>query len=221
MKKLIFILCILSFNFSLNAQNILNSPPKDPKVNDHYVFYSHGYIVEGDNPSPIHKRFGIYDFPLIKHALSDPQYYLIAYHRPFKTDPFTYANSLSKQVESLLDKGVPAKNITLIGFSRGGFITAMVSSIVANKELNFIIMAACTNRLINNKDIIIYGNLLSIYETSDRVGSCDNLVNKNPKTINTYTEMAISTGKEHGAFYTPDSSWIIPIKKWIKERQNN
>jgi hypothetical protein len=31
--------------------------------------YSHGLIVEGDNPSPISPKYGQYDFPAIKHAL--------------------------------------------------------------------------------------------------------------------------------------------------------
>jgi len=219
MKKLILALCLLTCNLSVNAENILDNAPKSPKINGHYVFYSHGLIVEGKNPTPQHNRFGVYDFPAIKKALADSQYTLIAHHRPLKTDPVEYANTLSAQVTILLNKGVPAQNITLIGFSRGGFITALVSSKLANKELNYVIMAACTSRLANNEAVVIYGNLLSIYETSDGVGSCDNVVKRNPDAINSYQEVAISTGKEHGAFYTPNPSWLDPIKKWLKRNQ--
>lgn len=216
MKKISFLILALIFNSSINAQNIFNQLSENSNINEHYVFYSHGLIVEGKNPTPKHSRFGVYDFPAIKKALADSQYTLIAHHRPLKTDPVKYANSLSKQVSTLLNKGVQAKNITLIGFSRGGFITALASSELANKELNFVIMAACTSRLANNEKVVIHGNLLSIYETSDRVGSCNNVVKRNPEAINDYQEIAISTGKEHGAFYTPDPSWLIPVKKWLK-----
>jgi hypothetical protein len=209
---------MLTLNFGVNAENILNHLPKTPSVNEYYVFYSHGLIVEGKNPSPKHDRFGVYDFPAIKKALADTRYNLIASHRPLKTDPFKYANSLSEQVTALIDRGIPAKNITLIGFSRGGFITALASNKLANKELNFVIMAACTSRLAKNNAVVIYGNLLSIYETSDDVGSCDNVINRNPETISSYQEIAISTGKEHGAFYTSDPAWLTPLKKWLENR---
>jgi hypothetical protein len=216
MKSILIILCSLTINFTVNAANILSHPTKKPKINEHYVFYSHGLIVEGNNPTPKHDRFGVYDFPAVKNAVADQKYNLIAYHRPLKTDPFEYANSLSEEVTTLIDKGVPAKNITLVGFSRGGFITALASSELANKELNFVIMAACTSRLAKNKNVVIHGNLLSIYETSDGVGSCNDVVNRNLEAIASYQEIAISTGKEHGAFYTPDPTWLNPLKKWLK-----
>tara|TARA_B110001454_G_C12589218_1_gene379434 strand:+ start:70 stop:633 length:564 start_codon:yes stop_codon:yes gene_type:complete len=186
MKIILLILCSLTINFTVNAANILSHPPKEPKINEHYVFYSHGLIVEGKNLTPKHDRFGLYDFPAVKNALAYPKYNLIAYHRPLKTDPFKYANSLSEQVTTLIDKGVPPKNITLVGFSRGGFITALASSILANKELNYVIMTACTSRLAKNKDVEIHGSLLSIYETSDGVGSCNNVVNRNLEAIVSY-----------------------------------
>ena len=77
-------------------------------------------------------------------------------------------------------------------------------------------MAACTSRLAKNEEVVIYGSLLSIYETSDGVGSCNNVVKRNPEAIKSYKEISISTGKEHGAFYTPDSTWLIPLKIWLK-----
>jgi hypothetical protein len=216
MKKIFFICCIIIFSAQTSAREILSKPPQKPKPTELYVFYSHGLIVEGENPTPEHDRFGVYDFPAVKKALADPKYNVIAYHRPLKTDPFNYAQTLTRQVTTLLDKGVPAQNITLIGFSRGGFITALASNKLANKELNFVIMAACTSRLAKNKSVVIHGNLLSIYETSDDVGSCHHVVSRSPDAISSYQEIAISTGKQHGAFYTPDPTWLMPLKEWIK-----
>lgn len=219
MSNILLLLIVLTVSLSINAENILNHSPSTPKIDEHYVFYLHGLIVEGENLKPKHNRFGVYDFPAIKKALVDPAYNLIAHHRPFKTNPVKYADLLSKQVMGLLSKGVPEKNITLVGFSRGGFITALTSSKLANKELNFVIMAACTSRLAKDKTVVIYGNLLSIYETSDTVGSCNNVTQRNPEAIASYQEIMISTGKEHGVFYTPNPTWLIPLKKWLKRNK--
>jgi len=216
MKKKLFILCLLTFTFSVSAYQLFEKLPQNIKANEYYVFYSHGFIVEGENTTPSHVQYGVYDFPAVKKALSDRQYNLIAYHRPLKTDPFKYAILLAEQVKTLLNKGVPAENITLIGFSRGGFITALTSNELANKKLNFVIMAACTNRLAKNKAVVVHGNLLSIYETSDSVGSCNDVVNRNLEAISSYREIAISTGKKHGAFFTPDLTWLTPLKAWLK-----
>jgi pimeloyl-ACP methyl ester carboxylesterase len=179
-------------------------------------FYSHGFIVEGDDPKPVHNRWGVYDFPAIKEKLADTEYQLIATHRPAKTDPFEYAEKLAEQVSQLLTRGVPAKNIFLVGFSRGGFITALTSSYLKNSNINLVILAACTSGMAKRKDLTIYGNLFSIYETSDSVGSCDDVVQRSGETVSSYRELAISTGEEHGAFYRPISEWLVPVKNWIK-----
>lgn len=188
--------------------------------NANYVFYSHGYIVEGKNPVPIHERWGKYDFPAIKRALADTDYHLIAAHRPENTDPFKYAKQLARQVNQLIASEVPAKNISLIGFSRGGFITAITSSYLKNKDVNFIILAACTSGLAKRKEIVIYGHLFSVYETSDSVGSCREMVARRVDTVSSFAEISISTGKEHGAFYSPRKEWLLPVKNWLKRHQS-
>ena len=190
----------------------------DPQMS--YVFYLHGYIVEGDDPTPKHSRWGVYDFPAIKTALMSSEYQLTAEHRPKNTDPFDYAQTLADKVNKLIENGVPANNISIIGFSRGGLITAITSSKLANKDINFAILAACTSGLGNNPDIMLHGHILSIYETTDSVGSCDEATSRNPETIASYKEISISTGKEHGAFYQPIAQWVLPVKRWLlKEKR--
>jgi len=214
--KLLLVGLTLLISFGTTAGGIFNELPKTIDKNSAYVFYSHGFIVEGDDPQPKHKQFGIYDFPAVKEKLADDSYHLIATHRPAKTDPFTYSKQLAEQVQSLIERGVPAKNISLVGFSRGGFITALTSSLLANKEVNFVILAACTSGLSKRQEVIVYGHLLSIYETSDSVGSCDKVVARNPEAIASYKEIAISTGKDHGAFYQPIAPWLKPVRTWLK-----
>ncbi|WP_210418560.1 hypothetical protein [Aliikangiella coralliicola] len=197
--------------------------PDDINPKEKYVFYSHGYIVEGENPKPINKKFGwgLYDFPAIKKSLSDDSYNLIAFHRPKNTDPFKYANELNDQVRDLVKKGVSPKNITIMGFSRGAFITGLTSDKLSDLSINTIILAGC-GRLISKKhtDIKVYGNVLSIYEKSDRANTCKALKAKSTN-VKSFTEIEINTGLEHGAFYRPISEWVEPVKNWIKSKPSN
>jgi hypothetical protein len=56
-------------------------------------------------------------------------------------------------------------------------------------------------------------NVLSIYETSDELGSCATLAARSHLT--SFKEVAISTGKTHGAFFQPLPQWVKPLKTWI------
>ncbi|NMM41307.1 alpha/beta hydrolase [Pseudoalteromonas arctica] len=212
---------IFTFLFSSSSYGgeIFESFPDKINSADKYVFYSHGLIVEGTDPTPIHGRWGQYNFPAIKQELAGSSYHLIATHRPAKTHPFKYAQQLYKQVTKLLKNGVPASNISLVGFSRGGFITAITSSHLKNMDIDVVILAACTSGLATKVEIAIYGHLFSVYETSDSVGSCDNVVARNINTVSSYKEISISTGKEHGAFFTPRKEWIVPVKAWLKRKK--
>mgnify|MGYP000589391244 CR=1 FL=1 len=214
-KNLIASLLLLLFIKTVSAGEIYTSFPKQIHANETYVFYSHGFIVEGDNPTPVNPRWGMYDFPAVKQALADDDYNLIAYHRPKGTDPEDFARKLAADIDRLVNKGVSYDRIALVGFSRGGSITALTSNFVASDELKTIILAGCAGYVKKNKHLKVYGYVYSIYETSDAVGSCQFLIDRNPSVTN-FEEIAISTGKEHGAFYTPIKEWVNPVKDWIK-----
>ncbi|GHE91831.1 alpha/beta hydrolase [Thalassotalea profundi] len=203
------------------AGEIFDTFPLTVKANEKYVFYSHGYIVEGTNPRPVNPRWGTYEFPMIKQALSDKNYNLIAYHRAKNTNPNEFAKRLADDVRLLIKKGVPANNISLVGFSRGGTITIMTSNLLANNQLNFIILAGCSSYIKESIKIVVHGKIYSILETSDDlVGSCQFLIDRS-KNVTRFTEQSISTGKEHGAFYTPRPEWVTPVKKWLKTNNEN
>ena len=202
------------FSASCIANNIYENFPSDVRPNEKYVFYSHGFIVEGTNPTPISPRWGLYDFPEIKKALSDDSYRLIAYHRPKGTDPSEFAKKLTEDATDLIRKGVKPENITFIGFSRGGAITILTSNYLASDKINFVILAGCSKFVKRNPELEIFGNVLSVFETSDGVGSCQFLIDRSQR-VKSFEEISISTGKEHGAFYNPLSEWIIPVKKWL------
>ncbi len=194
--------------------------PEQIEANEKYVFYSHGFIVEGTNPTPKNEKWGVYEFPAIKESLADSQYNLIAYHRPKGTDPFVHAKSLASNVRKLLKKGVAANHITIIGFSRGAFITSLTSHYLEETPVNTVLLAGC-GRIVSNKysDIKMNGAFLSIYETTDGAVTCEKLRNRSPK-LTSYDEISITTGEEHGAFYRPIPEWVVPVKQWVIEKSS-
>ena len=213
---------VMVFSFislpSFAGQLLTEFPEKiDPKAK--YVFYSHGFIVEGTNPTPKHPKFGIYQFPDIKEALAASDFNLIAYHRPAKTNPQQFAIKLADDVRKLIAGGVDASQITLLGFSRGGAITAFASSNLSMEKLNTIMMASCGGWIKNRPEVKLAGNVLSIYETSDSFGTCKTLIDRSEK-VKSFKEIAITTGKQHGAFFTPRKEWLEPVLEWINSDKN-
>ncbi|WP_318555829.1 alpha/beta hydrolase [Paraglaciecola chathamensis] len=216
--KLAILLIFTLYSVNALASNVFDELPASINSNARYVFYSHGFIVEGDNPTPQHPTWGTYDFPAILETLSELDAIIIAEHRAKNTDPFEHAKKLQHQVEHLIETGVPATNISLVGFSRGGFITAIASSYIANNDINYLILAACTSSLATQSDVILQGNIFSIYETSDTVGSCEKVVQHSGDKVTSFEEISISTGLEHGAFYRPIKAWVEPLNNWLEQK---
>ena len=98
------------------AVEIYDRFPNTVQAGERYVIYSHGLIVEGDDPKPISPQYGVYDFPAIKQALFDAGgFNLIAFQRPKSSDD-AYADTLKTWVRRLLAAGVKPSRITLVGF---------------------------------------------------------------------------------------------------------
>lgn len=189
-----------------------------------HVLYLHGAIIEKGDPKPIHPQFGLYDYPAIVSTLSSFDFHIISEQRGINTDYLTYAQQVSDQINSLVAKGIKAQDITVIGFSKGATITAIASSLLKNDDVNFVVMATCsewydTTELL--KGLRLRGHILSIYEESDGLGgSCQKLAKRSPAPAS-FFEVAISTGKSHGAFFLPRSEWINPIVSWIHRKKPN
>jgi hypothetical protein len=199
---------------SASAVELYDRFPDSIHADERYVIYSHGLIVEGDDPKPVSPKYGQYDFPAIKQALfNQGGFNLIAYQRPKSADN-SYADMLQSWVRRLLDAGIKPSRITLVGFSRGAQLTALASNGLATAGINTALMAICeAGEVSHAPGLNLGGNLLSIYETSDELGSCEKLTAKSH--LKSFKEVAISTGKKHGAFFQPLPEWMRPLKAWI------
>lgn len=184
-----------------------------------YLFYLHGKIIEDQGIPAIDPDFGEYEYEAILKKLSGYGFVVLSEARPKNTDGVSYARKITEQVMALLNAGVPAKNITVVGASKGAGIAIYVSHFLANQEVNFVIMGIChpdnVQGFMQDK-IYLYGNILSIYDSTDTfAGSCQELFRfSEGKGISRYDEIVLKVGTGHGILYKPLDEWIIPAVGW-------
>ena len=182
-----------------------------------YLFYLHGKIIEEQGLPAVSPVFGEYKYPAILEKLGSYGFIVISEQRAKNTDGIEYAHRVKDQVAVLLNSGVPAKNITVVGASQGAGITIYVSHFLENKEVNFVIMAICNPEEVENLvygQIYLYGNVLSIYDSVDELGgSCLELFSLS-EGISRQDEIVLHVGTGHGILYKPLDEWILPVVRW-------
>ena len=182
-----------------------------------YLFYLHGQIIEELGIRPEHPQWGIYEYEQILDSLKHEKTVVISEARAKGTDVEKYAQKIMKQVKILLTAAVPAGQITVIGASKGAIIAMRVSTLLKNKSVNFVTIAACNDWVLENYDLNLHGNILSIYEESDtRNGSCEAEYFRRSEGINRFREIRLKTGLGHGVLYKPLRAWIEPTLEWAR-----
>ena len=114
----------------------------------HYLFYIHGRIIEEQGIPAVDPVFGEYEYQSILERLSSYGFVVISEQRVKNTDSREYANRIQEQVTTLLNAGVPATNITVVGASKGAYITIYVSHFLENQEMKFVIMGICNSEIV-------------------------------------------------------------------------
>lgn len=189
----------------------------DPKK--HYVIYMHSGRFAKGRTTYTDGGFGTFDHPKIVAALKDPDYHLIAYIRPYKEELDDASRQLGHEVQALLGEGVPPENITLIGFAEGSEIVFFASSILEKEKLNIVMLGGCIRQVVWNASIAVWGRVLSLYDADDDfAASCKVLLKRDGKIPSFKETVLNSGGKGHGLFFQPDDLWLVPLKKWIKEK---
>jgi hypothetical protein len=216
------ILIFLFFSsIQIDAQTIFQGVPEQIDSSQKFLFYLHGKIIEDQGINAVSEKFGAYEYEDILKALANEGFVVISEARPKDTDPWDYAKKNVSKIQELLNKKVPPKNITVVGASKGAGITVLISHLLKNGDLNFVIMAICNEQMLKfweKYDIILWGNVLSIYDEKDNlVGSCSKYFDFcKGKGLRNYKEIELKIGTGHGILYKPLKEWIQPIVEWSK-----
>jgi hypothetical protein len=196
--------------------------PESVDLTRHYLFYLHGKIIEDQRIPAVSPDYGEYEYQAILEKLSSYGFIVISEQRAKNTDGMEYAKRVSEQVTNLLNSGIPANSITIVGASKGAGIAIFTSYLLENKGLNFVIMAICdpaTVEELKQNEISLYGNVLSIYDSTDELaGSCQELfLFSEGKGISKYKEIVLNVGTGHGILFKPLDEWVTPVIQWAEK----
>jgi hypothetical protein len=208
-KRIVFFL--IFFSLPSFAGDILSTAPSNADKDSKYIFYLHGSAEESEGPTD--------KYEATVEAISDSDAIVISEVRG-PANPDTYSNLIIKQIEMLLNSGVPAEHITISGFSKGAIISLAVASKLKNKSINYVFLAGCSAAL-NDKYGVdaskASGRILSIYDSDDsKFGSCDGILNESDNL--SFEEEELNSGKGHKVFRIPKDKfielWRDPLVDW-------
>ena len=204
--KLFTLFLILTFTSSLSSGQV--------------IFYLHGRILETQGIPAVDtiNGYGTYEYTKILNTFRKNGFTVISEVRRKNTQPVKYAQHIVHQTDSLLSKGIKPENITIIGASKGSLIAMLTSSMLKNRQINFVFIAACNNYSLKRfPQLQFYGNILSVYEKSDNIGrSCSGFKERSGKNITHYKEIELHTGMKHGFLFKPLPQWVQPAIKWAR-----
>ena len=212
MKSNISIGCLFFVCSSpLLAGGVISEIPSSPDTSEKYIFYLHGSVEEEEGSTE--------KYEAAVEAIAESSAIVISEVRE-NTDPNTYAEKIKTQVSGLISKGVPAKNISVTGFSKGSIIALASAGVIQNPEVNYVLLAGCSDFL-NEKYGVdparAVGRILSIYDSGDdKFGSCSGMVNSSDKVK--FEETELDSGKGHKLFRIPKEKfieqWRDPLVDW-------
>jgi hypothetical protein len=200
---------------SLGAQGaVLNEAPRSPDPGARYLFYLHGRVVEEKGIRPDDPRYGIYEYEQILDAFKNLGFTVISEARPKGTDVKQYASQTAGQIRGLLDAGVPARLITVVGASKGAVIAMVTSTLLRNRDVNFVLMSNCNDWVQQNFEIDLYGNVLSIYDINDEFGQTCRKLFDSSTGLNRHGEVELKIGTGHAILYKPMKEWVDLVVEW-------
>ncbi|OEU58586.1 MAG: hypothetical protein BA862_11875, partial [Desulfobulbaceae bacterium S3730MH12] len=181
--------------------NILQHVPDNPDSTKRYLFYLHGLLVEEAGIRPKSQEHGYYEYELILEALAKEGFTVISEVREKGTQIKPYAENIASQVKKLLTNMVPPGNITIVGASRGGIISAYVSTMLQEKRLNYVFLAGLFEKYLDDENLKLYGNVLSIHDQSDKLSITPALYFQRSEGLGKFKEIVLSLNIGHGLVY--------------------
>jgi len=216
--KILAICIVLILSALISFAEMLKMPPDNPDPTRNYLFYLHGRIVEGSDGRPISPDYGPYEYHDILKAFSEKGFIVISEIRPINSDSEFYSQKVVSWIASLLKKGVPSRNISVVGGSKGGNIAARVSSALQQSDISYVILAGLFAGPESKRGLKLSGRVLSVHDSSDKFPiSPEDYFNKSPN-IQAKRIIIIHTGLGHGLLYTPHEEWFSEALSWINSK---
>lgn len=182
--------------------------------NEYYLFYIPGGIVLELGGNPVSEYFGKYYYDEIIDTLRARGFEVFSDIFPGTPDS-VYVSRISAQIDSLLNVGIPASHISVVGASAGAYITLEIAMHVKNPELRYAILGMCwenTYKKFEGKDLC--GRFLSFYEASDPHGPCVRIFEV-ANCITESQEVQLNMNNSHAFLYRPYDEWVQPLTKWL------
>lgn len=201
-----------------NTNNILPYIPANPDITKHYLFYLHGLIVEEAGVRPKSEEHGYYEYELILEELAKEGFTVISEARKKGTEIMPYAENIASQIKKLLTNKVSPANITIVGASKGGIISAYVSTMLREKGINYVFLAGLFEKCLKDANLKLYGNVLSIHDRSDKLSMTPTLYFQRSEGLGQFEEIVLALDIGHGLIYRPYREWIDPLLSWVKIR---
>lgn len=183
-----------------------------------HIYYLHGKINEEQGRNAISEKFGKFELDEILKQLNVNNSVIHCEIRAKDTDVKIYANKISREIDSLINLGIPPKNITIVGASKGSIIAMNISNINVH-NINYVFLAGNNDYQEKENDWKFHGQILCIYDLSDDIaGKNYNYWKEKPNYSTIFEQIEIKTNLGHGFLYKPLKEWINPTKEWIENQ---
>ena len=185
-------------------------------MEERFIFFLHNRFIEEHGLEELHPEYGRTEYNEIIAEFKNNGFSVISEQRNGNVNARDYAMITLAQIDSLLNNGVDAQRITVVGTSKGGYIAQYVSTLANNPDLNFVFIASFQeSNLLYIPEINFCGNILTIYDQSDPFG-VSAIARKEASSceIQHFKEIELHTGLGHGFLFKPLKEWIDPTVKW-------
>lgn len=228
-------MCFTMLCISAWAGDISKDIPATIDPQAKYLIYLPGLAVEMDGPDAMNRYFGkVYQMSAISKAFAEKGLNVIAEARPRGTQIDAYAKKVVDQVTRLRAGGVAARNIIVVGHSKGGVMVIAAAGELSDSEISYVALAGCAmphvrtlgnetpradfERLLSAHKGRFKGRMLSMYDAADEdFRSCKELTSSNPELK--LDEQRVESGSPartaHAIFFAPEAIWFAPLLQWI------
>jgi len=181
----------------------------------------------GDAARPRHPQFGYYELDKILDAFRSRGFVVSGEIRPKTATVSDSADRVVEQVRKLLDSGLPAGDVTVVGASMRAEIALLAPARLQNPEVRFAIPGACLSEsvtgVVAEEGEGPSGRLLTVREASDEfTGTCPGW-KQDPEGAPSLVvrEIVIHTGLHHGFLYRPLPERLSPVVEWVDGASTN